>query len=244
MTIVIDPGHSACPDPEQEPIGPGASETKARSAPGTMGVKTDIPEHEFNLALAFMLRDILTERGCNVILTRESADECPSNSERAEIANAAGADAMISLHANAHKNPKIKGAQTLCRSPANPYNPELYPECRRLAEWVHWGVVKRTGCRDAGVHENDGLTVQNHCRVPMAILEAGFMTCPGEDVKLSRGSYRRKIAEGAADGIMKFIGTCDNGVGASARPPRLMSVISILRRLKNRLWRAPHRRTF
>ena len=47
-----------------------------------------------------MLRDRLTEQGYDVILTRENNETAISNAERACLANDAGAEFSLRIHAN------------------------------------------------------------------------------------------------------------------------------------------------
>ncbi|MCU0572811.1 MAG: N-acetylmuramoyl-L-alanine amidase [Syntrophobacteraceae bacterium] len=90
--IVIDPGHGG----------------KDKGAVGPSGVY----EKTVTLALALELKKVLeSQLGCQVILTRTTDKFVPLEA-RAAMANANKADLFISIHTNAHQDPKYFGTET------------------------------------------------------------------------------------------------------------------------------------
>ncbi len=106
-TIAIDPGHQAKGDPSKEPIGPGASETKAKVTTGATGIYTKQKESDLALKVALLLEKELKQEGYNVIMTRKTNNINISNSQRAKIANNAKADAFIRIHADSYDDSKV-----------------------------------------------------------------------------------------------------------------------------------------
>jgi N-acetylmuramoyl-L-alanine amidase len=87
--IVIDPGH-------------GGSDPGAASSTG-------VQEKVVTLAAARRLAEILQERGRYQIVLTRADDSRLRLDQRSRIAREAGADLFISLHADAHEDPNVRG---------------------------------------------------------------------------------------------------------------------------------------
>ena len=203
--IVIDAGHQQKGDLSKEPIGPGASEQKAKVTYGNVGVKTGTPEDQLNLEMALKLQTELESRGYTVIMCRTENDVNISNSERAAIANEANADAFIRIHCNGYDSSSVHGAMTMCQTPNNPYNGNRYEESRLLSECVLDYLVDETGCKKQNIFEDDSMSGINWSMVPVTIVEVGYLSNPDEEAKLVTDDYQQKVAVGIANGVDAYI---------------------------------------
>ena len=203
--VVIDPGHQQYANTEQEPVGPGASQTKIKVSGGTTGTAPGVPEYELTLDIGLQLRDELLERGYRVIMVRDTNEVDISNSERAEVANEADADVFIRLHANGSPDSGVTGAMTICQTPGNPYNGNIHEQSRALAENILDSYIYKTGISRQYVWETDTMSGINWSEVPTTILEMGYMSNTGEDRSMQDDDMQKRMVEGIADGIDEYM---------------------------------------
>lgn len=201
--VGIDPGHQG-PHVDMsatEPNGPGSTEMKAKATSGTSGAYSGLGEYQLNLDVSLKLQEILQGRGYQVVMTRTDNDTAISNAERALLAADSGAEIYVRIHANGSDDHGTQGALSMCPSQDNPYVPELYSDSLRLSQQILDAYCAATGFEDRGVQFNDNMTGINWSRVPVTILEMGFMTNEHDDLAMAEAVFQQTMAEGIADGI-------------------------------------------
>ena len=204
--IVIDAGHQTRAMSATEPIGPGSSQRKAKVTGGASGCVTHLPEYKLNLQVAKRLQKELVNRGYKVIMVRTKNNVRMSNVQRAKVANKYKADAFIRIHANSAGSSSVKGALTIAPASNNRYMTKANRKAsQKLSKKVLKAMCKTTGAKNRGVMYTNSMTGINWCKVPVTIVEMGFMSNPSEDRKMAKASYQKKIVKGIADGIDNFL---------------------------------------
>lgn len=201
IKIAIDAGHQARGDSSTEPVGPGSSTRKAKVAGGATGVATHVPEYKLTLAVAKKLQKELQNRGYKVYMIRTKNNVNISNKKRAQLANKSGSDIYIRLHGDSSGSSNVTGASGLYPSKANKYVSKLSAKSKKLSECLLKSYCKETKIRNRGLVTRDDLTGTNWSKIPVSLIEMGFMSNPAEDRKMQNSKFQTKMAKGIADGI-------------------------------------------
>ena len=205
-TVAIDAGHQAKPNAEKEPIGPGSETMKAKMPQGGVGAVSGVKEYELTLTLAKKLEKELKARGYHTVMIRTGHDVNLSNSQRSAMANDSEAEIFIRLHANSMENSSVYGALGMCMTAQNPYNAELHDQSYRLAKSIIDNICAQTGTKNRGVQEVDNSGEINWSQIPVAVVEAGFLSNPDEDRWLQDESYQDKLVAGIAAAVDSYFG--------------------------------------
>lgn len=203
--IVIDAGHGGKATLEKEPIAPGSSVMKAKDVAGATGVFTGTPEYVVNLNVAMKLKNYLSKAGYKVIMTRTSNNQTIGNIDRAEVGNKNNADLVIRIHADSFTDSSARGASMLV--PGNVgYSKETSNISKKYGEIIFNTLLSQVGMKSKGIITRTDLTGFNWSKVPVILIELGFLSNPDEDKLLSSDSYQNQIAQGLFKGVQKALG--------------------------------------
>jgi len=180
--VCIDPGHGG--------RDPGAISRR--------GLK----EKDVVLPTTRMLASVLRERGFEVAMTRER-DVFIELEERPAIAQRAGADVFVSVHANAISRRSVSGIEVFyCRRGACVAGPAMERQGAALAEALSRAFEKE-GLSVRSVR-SAGYRVLKCARMPAALVELGFLTNSREEQLLRTYAYRRRLVNAIADGLEAY----------------------------------------
>ena len=198
-TTLTDDDMEELPPPELPPIDPGKKTIVLDAGHG--GIKSGavyegIMEKDLTLPMTLILERKLLDMGYNVIMTRRT-DEHVDLYERAAIANAAKADAFISIHCNAIATKRdFQGIFTY-------FHPSS-ERGRRLALTLQPYMAKASGGIDRGVMKDD-FVVLRETEMVAVLVETGFMTNHEELMNLANPIYQEKLMQGVADGLTAYL---------------------------------------
>ena len=202
--VVIDPGHGKNGNKEMEAISPDSDQLKIKDPGGAQGITTNNPEYKVNLQVALKLKELLESNNVKVVMTKTEDSENPGNVERAEIANKINADLEIRIHCDSAENQSAHGASMLVPNSVG-YAADISSISRTYGETILESLVSKAGMYNRGISVRSDLTGFNWSKVPIVLVEMGFMSNHEEDILLSDDAYQNKLAQGLNDGILKAL---------------------------------------
>lgn len=186
--IIIDAGHNGMTDP-------GAVFNGRR-------------ESDDVLKLAMAVGEILSRNGYDVEYTR-TGNINQSVTQKAQLANSAGADLFISLHRNMASYPgQYDGVQTLIYDRSGIKLP--------MAENIN-SNLEGVGFRNINVETRPNLAVLRRTQMPALLVEAGFIDSE-KDNQIFDNRFD-EIAQAIADGIMDTLNDVSADPGADGGMP-------------------------
>ncbi len=176
--VVLDPGHGGG---DRGAVGHGLEEA------------TVVED------LAARLEGRLTAVGVRALLTR-GPDSAPTDPERAQFANDAGADLVLSLHVDRAGSPRCHGVASYHFGAGRGTTSTVG---EHLASLVQREVVARTDLLDCRVHEKTW-DVLRLTRMPAVRLELGHVTHPGDAARLADPAFRDTVAEAVLVAVQRL----------------------------------------
>lgn len=160
--------------------------------PGAVYGERKESEDALNLVLA--IGPILEAHGIHVFYTRTD-DVFETPYQKAQEANAAGADYFVSIHRNSSPYPnQYSGIESLV------YN--RYSQAGVLAFNIN-SQLEQVGFINHGVNERPNLIVLNSTEMPAVLVEVGFINTDADNYLFD--TKFQEIAQAIADGIIMTV---------------------------------------
>lgn len=202
--VVVDPGHSSKGNKEMEKQSPDSDVMKIKDPGGAQGISTGTPEYVVAMSVSLKLKNLLEKNNVTVIMTKTKDYESPGNIERAEVGNANNADLSIRIHCDSADAQSARGASMLTPAPVG-YAKNISSISNQYGQIILKDLVSTAGMNNRGVVERNDLTGFNWSKVPVVLVEMGFMSNPEEDKLLNDDNYQNKLAEGLCNGIIEAL---------------------------------------
>ena len=189
MRIVLDAGHGGIDG-------------------GVVGVKTGRKESEINLAIAFLLKERLTDAGFSVTMTRATDGGLYGDTsagfkrrdmeKRKQIAERASPYCVISIHQNYYPSSTLRGGQV------------FYTKSREESERLALAIQTELNA----LYAKQGVKARAHKSAdffmlrlapPSVLVECGFLSNPKDDGLLAEPTFCAQLADGIATGLLSSI---------------------------------------
>lgn len=168
--------------------------------PGAESKDGSCYEKEINLNILLYLKEILDKENIKVYYTRTEDDTVFLN-PRVNLANEAEADLFMSIHCNSSESSQPRGVEVLYKSDWNQGDFSSESLARIALEKLQ-GV---TGYVNRGLVAGDEMVIINKSKVPVALIEVGFLSNQEELAFLKSDTKERQVAQTVAEIIKKAL---------------------------------------
>lgn len=190
-TIILDAGHG---NPDGGAVG-----------------NNGIIESNLNLDIVLKLQNLLESSNCTVILTRSDENgiyESSANTirkqkisdmkNRVKISEESNAEMFISIHMNKLPQIQYNGWQTFYKNKDE--------NSKKIAENIQTSLnyfIKKENTRT--IKSISGIYLTKNVKIPLVIVECGFLSNPEESKKLQDEKYQNELAWSIYIGIMDYL---------------------------------------
>ncbi|SNU08854.1 N-acetylmuramoyl-L-alanine amidase [Lachnospiraceae bacterium] len=213
--VYIDPAKQISEDMTFEPVSPdieapsGATKAtftdalgmKRKMTSSAVGVDSGVFEYDITMKIAEYLNAELVKRGYTVYMSRTTNNVDLSNAKRTQMSNACGAEIYIKLQTPAVNDPSASGVLGFITTSTNSHTASRYQNNYELCYDILKEACENTDARRMGIYETDDMTSLNYSDVPATVINMGFLSNELDDVYLNDDGYRKKMAQGIANGI-------------------------------------------
>jgi N-acetylmuramoyl-L-alanine amidase len=151
--------------------------------------------YEKHLALdtARRVEQLLKQQGLKVIMSR-SRDVFIPLQDRSALGNSRQNAIFVSIHYNYNRGGSGAGAETY----------HHFSSSYMLAAYIQAYLVQRTSMTNRGVKSAGFHVIRATSKNPAVLVECGFVSNSTERARMMTGEYRKRIAEGIAQGIIAY----------------------------------------
>lgn len=200
VKIFIDPGH-------------GGSDSGAKGY--------GLLEKDLTLAISLKIRDLLTNyQNVQVRMSRDS-DKTLALTQRTQMANAWGADYLISVHINAAGGTGYED-YIFSRASSTSVQHQII---------MHAEIMKQIDLFDRG-KKRANFHMVRESKMPAILTENGFIDHPNDAAKLKQSSFIEKIAQGHVNGLVKIF-----NLQAKPNPTPERKLSGMIPNWKNTQWK-------
>ncbi|MCR4338882.1 MAG: N-acetylmuramoyl-L-alanine amidase [Gemmatimonadaceae bacterium] len=196
LRIAIDPGHPGLAGQSGGATGP-----------------TGLLEREAVVPVGLRARDLLVERGAEVLLTRTTAEQAVDLNLRPTMARRANVHALVSIHFNAFPD----GVNPFVNNGTSTYS--FHAHSARLSQLVHEAMIRNMHLRDLGTRRSN-FAVVRPTWFPAVLTEGAFMMLPDQEHAMKTAEYQDAYARSIVEGLEQFFRELGASQSATVLPSK------------------------